>query len=150
MHPRLRRAIQTATLAIPLLLAACLPAPADTVDHSQHMMTMPAASATNGDLPENPIPASDDSLAAGALLYEQNCLVCHGPQGRGDGPAGLALNPPPADLSIHTEPGLHPDGQLFVWITGGKAGSAMPAFETLLTEDERWHLVNYIRSLYQP
>lgn len=150
MHQSLRRAVQITILAIPLLLTACVPAPATTVDHSQHMMTMPAASAMSGELPDNPIPSSDESLAAGAALYEQNCLVCHGPQGRGDGPAGLALNPPPADLSIHTEPGVHPDGQLFLWISEGVAGTAMPAFQDLLAEEERWHLVNYIRSLYQP
>ncbi len=150
MQLSLRRAIQMSILVCLPVLAGCAETPAATVDHSQHMMTMPADSATNGELPDNPIPTSDDSLATGALLYEQNCLVCHGPQGRGDGPAGLALNPPPADLSIHTEPGVHLDGQLYLWISEGVPGSAMPAFETLLTEDERWHLVNYIRSLYQP
>jgi mono/diheme cytochrome c family protein/uncharacterized membrane protein len=95
----------------------------------------------------NPVPATDASLLSGKSFYEQNCLPCHGPQGKGDGPAGLALRPPPADLTIHTAPGVHPDGQLFEWITNGYPGSAMPAFSKLLTEEQRWNLVNYIRTL---
>jgi mono/diheme cytochrome c family protein len=94
----------------------------------------------------NPIPANAASISQGGRLYEGNCLPCHGPQGKGDGPVGLTLNPRPADLSQHTLPGLHPDGQLFEWISKGYPGSVMPAFEGTLTEEDRWHLVNYIRT----
>ncbi len=94
----------------------------------------------------NPVPASDRSLEAGQSLYESNCLPCHGPEGKGDGPAGLALHPPPADLTIHTAPGVHPDGQLFEWITNGYPGSAMPVFGERLDDVQRWDLVNYIRT----
>lgn len=95
----------------------------------------------------NPVPASAASIRTGEALYSQNCAPCHGVQGKGDGPAGMALNPRPGDLTVHAAPGIHTDGQLFEWISGGFPGSAMPAFEELLTEEERWHLVNYIRSL---
>ncbi|TAK11213.1 MAG: c-type cytochrome [Anaerolineae bacterium] len=105
---------------------------------------------TTPSLRVNPIAPNAASLLEGAAIYDEFCVVCHGPQGRGDGPAGLALNPPPANLSIHTAPGVHPDGQLYLWISEGVPGTAMPAFQDLFSEDERWHLVNYIRSLYQP
>jgi copper transport protein len=95
----------------------------------------------------NPVPATQSSIQAGQALYESNCLPCHGPTGKGDGPAGLALRPPPADLTIHTKPGVHPDGQLFEWISNGYPGSAMPAFASRLSEEQRWQLVNYIRTL---
>jgi mono/diheme cytochrome c family protein len=87
------------------------------------------------------------SIAAGKTLYEHNCLACHGLTGKGDGPAGLALNPRPADLSYHAIPGVHTDGQLFDWISNGFPNSAMPAFASKLSEDDRWNLVNYIRTL---
>jgi copper transport protein len=95
----------------------------------------------------NPIAPNQESIAIGRALYEANCLPCHGPAGRGDGPVGLTLNPRPADLSLHVVPGVHSDGQLFEWITYGFEGSVMPAFQGVLTDDQRWHLVNYIRTL---
>ncbi len=101
-------------------------------------------------LPVNPILPSVASIAAGEALYQERCLPCHGVSGRGDGPVGLSLNPRPADLTLHTAPGVHPDGQLFLWISQGYPGSAMPAFESLLSEEQRWNLVNYIRTLAQP
>jgi copper transport protein len=94
----------------------------------------------------NPFPPGLASTQIGAPLYAEYCLPCHGSEGKGDGPAGLAMNPPPADLTIHTAPGVHPDGQLFEWITNGFPGSVMPAFSEILTEEQRWHMVNYIRT----
>jgi len=93
----------------------------------------------------NPIPPSAESISRGSALYQPNCAACHGEGGRGDGPAGVALNPPPADLAIHTQPGVHTDGQLFTWIADGFPGSAMPAWRGELSDDEIWDLVNFIR-----
>jgi copper transport protein len=98
----------------------------------------------------NPVPPLARSLQQGGDLYRTNCVPCHGVDGRGDGPAGRRMNPPPADLTIHTAPGVHPDGQLFEWISSGYPGSVMPAFDETLTEDDRWDLVNYIRTLGTP
>jgi copper transport protein len=96
----------------------------------------------------NPIPPNIDSVTAGGELYQRNCVPCHGITGRGDGPVGLTLNPPPADLTIHTAPGVHPDGQLFLWISDGFPGaSAMPAFRSVIPDEDRWNLVNYLRTL---
>lgn len=96
----------------------------------------------------NPVPPNADSVTAGGELYQRNCVPCHGLTGRGDGPVGLTLNPPPANLTIHTVPGVHPDGQLYLWISDGFPGaSAMPAFRTVLADEDRWNLVNYLRTL---
>jgi copper transport protein len=96
----------------------------------------------------NPIPSNPQSISAGRTLFEVNCVPCHGLRGKGDGPVGITLNPRPADLTIHAAPGLHADGQLYEWITNGFPGNpVMPAFEDRLTNEERWHLVNYIRTL---
>jgi copper transport protein len=95
----------------------------------------------------NPIPPNQTSVAAGQAIYRVQCLPCHGPTGRGDGPVGLTLIPPPADLYLHTQPGVHPDGRLYGWITNGfPSNSQMPIFKQILTDEDRWHLVNYIRT----
>ncbi|MGH2607222.1 MAG: c-type cytochrome, partial [Anaerolineales bacterium] len=95
----------------------------------------------------NPMAPTSDSVARGAELYQVHCAACHGVSGRGDGPVGLTLRPPPADFSQHAVPGVHSDGQLFEWISRGYPGSVMPAFEDRLSEEDRWHLVNFIRTL---
>ena len=95
----------------------------------------------------NPIPPNSESIAAGQALYSTYCASCHGVSGKGDGPVGLTLNPRPADLRQHAIPGVHADAQLFEWVTNGFPGSRMPAFKTALSDTERWHLVNFIRTL---
>ena len=75
---------------------------------------------------------------------ETNCVPCHGPGGKGDGPAAAALPPPkPADWTsakVQSET----DGELFWKISNGRG--AMPPWKHL-PEQERWELVNYIRTL---
>jgi putative copper resistance protein D len=58
------------------------------------------------------------------------------------------LVPPPADLSTHVP--LHTDGQIFYFITNGFPGTAMPSFANALTDQQRWDLVNYLRTLATP
>jgi mono/diheme cytochrome c family protein len=95
----------------------------------------------------SPIAASAESVSAGRAIYQQRCLPCHGPRGRGDGPAGAALDPRPADLVLHVP--QHPDGELFYFISRGIPGSAMPAWRDVLSETERWEVVTYLRALAQ-
>ncbi len=72
------------------------------------------------------------------------CIACHGPGGKGDGPASKALNPKPADhTSARTQ--AQTDGELFWKITNGKG--MMVGWEKIIKEEDRWHLVNYIRTL---
>ena len=92
----------------------------------------------------NPFPPTADSLEIGQRLYTENCQSCHGVAGRGDGPQAAGLNPPPLDLVVHVP--LHPDGALFGFIQNGIPGTAMPAWGNKLTNEEIWHIVNYIRT----
>jgi copper transport protein len=96
-------------------------------------------------LPErNPYPPTAESLRTGQRLYRAHCAVCHGSEGRGDGPAAASLVPRPADLRRTRR---MTDALLFTRITQGLPGTAMPAFRDTLTDEERWHVVNYLRAL---
>jgi mono/diheme cytochrome c family protein len=97
-----------------------------------------------------PVQPDAASISAGKMVYAQQCVACHGTEGKGDGPIGLTLNPRPADLTVHAVVGVHTDDELFGWITNGYPGSAMPAFGPLLSDTDRWNLVNYIRTLAPP
>ena len=94
---------------------------------------------------QNPFAPTPDSLAAGEQVYRIDCASCHGVTGRGDGPAGLALNPRPADFRVHMAAG-HTDGELFYWLSDGVRGTSMPAFKERLAEEQRWHVINFIRT----
>jgi mono/diheme cytochrome c family protein/uncharacterized membrane protein len=96
----------------------------------------------------DPIPPDERSLRVGEQVYTTYCSTCHGESGRGDGPAGLRLVPRPADLRIHSQPGVHTDGEMFYWVSYGYPGSAMPAWKDTLTEEERWDVINYIRATF--
>lgn len=101
---------------------------------------------TPGRFLTNPILPDAESIAIGERLYQENCTGCHGPTGLGDGPAGTALFPPPANFTAgHTA--SHADGDLFYWIRTGVPGTAMVGFEDQFSRSEMWHLVNYIRRL---
>ena len=96
----------------------------------------------------NPIEASDASIAQGADLYAENCAVCHGEDGEGNGPAAAGLEVPPADLhEDHVQ--ANSDGALFYIISHSSPDSPMPAWEDALSEDERWHVVNFLRTFAQ-
>ncbi len=88
-------------------------------------------------------PFAAPSIARGAPLYAQNCSVCHGASGRGDGPLAGKLPIRPADL---TEPHLfaHKVGELYWWISNGRDNGVMPGFANKLTPDQRWDLINFV------
>ena len=91
------------------------------------------------------IASTPPSIARGRALFVSHCAVCHGTEGRGDGPAAGGLLQRPADLTAaHTAD--HTPGDLFWWITHG-LGLAMPAFGDQLSVGDRWDLVNFVRTL---
>jgi mono/diheme cytochrome c family protein len=97
----------------------------------------------------NLVPADEDSLLRGAAIYEQHCTTCHGDGGMGDGPAGQQLDPPPAAIA-HTSRMLG-DDYLFWRISEGGGhepfSSAMPRWQDILTDSDRWDVINYVRAL---
>ncbi|MGI4978133.1 MAG: CopD family protein, partial [Janthinobacterium lividum] len=89
------------------------------------------------------------SIAQGAALYPGQCAGCHGAQGHGDGPAAAGLAVPPADLTA-AHLWMHADGALFWWLSHGiegpEGGMAMPGFASVLSAEERWALIDYVRA----
>jgi mono/diheme cytochrome c family protein len=93
---------------------------------------------------KSPVAATEAALAAGQKLYSKTCAMCHGKTGDADGPAVIELNVPPAKLSA-SQLATESDGSLFWKITTGK--KPMPAYGKRLSETDRWHVINYIRTL---
>ena len=102
-------------------------------------------------IPRHP-PASRVTRERGKKLYEVNCEKCHGARGTGDGAAAAFLQPRPRDLTAAaykfrtTEFGLLPtDEDIYRTITRGADGTSMPPWQAVLTDEERWALVDYIK-----
>lgn len=96
------------------------------------------------------IPDQAPSLARGAEVYRQICAACHGVVGRADGPQAPGLDPPPSNLS--EAPALAGSSPLDFYrrVTIGVAGTAMPAYETLLSPGDRWAVALYASTLRLP
>lgn len=94
---------------------------------------------------KNPLLASDKVLARGKHGYDNYCLICHGPEGQGDGPL-IPKFPNPPSL---TNKGIkaYADGRLYHVITKGYGD--MPSHEVQLRDKDRWAVVHYIRYIQQ-
>lgn len=89
-----------------------------------------------------------DMVKHGAKVYAQNCAMCHGAEGKGDGTAGAGLNPKPRNLV--TGPWKKGGGYigLYTVLTEGLAGTSMAAYAHLSSGD-RWALVQFVDSITQ-
>lgn len=92
-------------------------------------------------------PAITPDPARGAPLFAQQCSICHGDTGKGDGPAGIGLQPPPADLTARARLDQLSLYDLRTVIGLGVAGTDMPAFADQLDERQRWDLAAYVAGL---
>jgi copper resistance protein D len=90
-------------------------------------------------------PYAAASVIRGAAVYTENCALCHGAKGGGDGPAATGRPVRPADL---TEPHLfaHSPGDLYWWVSHGRDDGVMPGFASVLKPSQRWDVINFIRA----
>jgi mono/diheme cytochrome c family protein len=93
----------------------------------------------------NPLKASQADLPGAHKLYLDKCAECHGDTGKGDGPQGRMYDPLPKNLTDAAHMNSVSDGELFYKISEGHR--PMPAFRKRLTEEQRWQLVLFLRSL---
>ena len=125
----------TLLLAV-LALTACGNDGAETVA-SPNVVPADFAGKTN--------PLDADAAEAGAEIYQANCQSCHGSRGHGDGPSAAVLNPAPKNLAeLQAQVG---DDYLFWRINTGKDGTAMVPWKGILTEEQIWQVITFIRTL---
>lgn len=117
-------------------------------DFSQNTWELPE----NADKTKNPTEATPESIAKGKELYLErtkgNCIFCHGETGAGN-EASIAsgrLRRKPADLTNKERMTAMTDGEIFWKVSKGITG-IMPPGEKRMNEEERWHVVNYIKTL---
>jgi mono/diheme cytochrome c family protein len=96
----------------------------------------------------NPVPATNASIAAGMMTYDDRCVSCHGDKGDGNGKRAPKLSVQPTDFTDAEDMARLTDGDLFWRMTVGRR--PMPAFKGRLSEQERWELVDYIRTFAAP
>lgn len=83
----------------------------------------------------------DATSKEGEVIYTKNCVSCHGNPGKGN--SLKTLKPIPPDLSSVQTQNLT-DGELFYILVTGRM--LMPSFQNVLSENERWKVISYIRS----
>ena len=102
----------------------------------------------------NPVPAGPEAVARGRALYTEHCANCHGPKGKGDGPDAKPGHDAPHDLSDPALQARMTDGEIFWKLTEGRSDGGhvlMPGFaEDIQSEEDRWKVVRYVRTLKGP
>ncbi|WP_028635559.1 FTR1 family protein [Pseudomonas parafulva] len=91
-------------------------------------------------------PVITPDQARGASLYAQNCSICHGDTGAGDGPAGVGLEPAPANLRNTERLDQLSLFDLYNTLALGIDGTEMPSFADQLDDRQRWDVAAYIAS----
>ena len=96
---------------------------------------------------KNPVPVNAASIASGQAVFQKYCRFCHGATGKGDS-ASAPKNMKPSNLTDATWDRGSSDGEIFVVIQEGAGPEyLMKSLKGKLTDQDTWHLVNYVRSL---
>ena len=104
----------------------------------------------------NPLTASEEMIAKGKMLFEGKafCKACHGADGKGLGgdiKPGSLKGPLPRNFTDKRWQAVRTDGELFWILKNGSKGTAMASFVPLvLTEEEAWQVLLYVRSFGRP
>ncbi len=96
---------------------------------------------------KNPVPATPESVRKGGDLFAIYCTPCHGAAGKGDGLVAAKFVPPP-DLTSADLQKVRTDGYWESYLSVG--GAVMPSYGEALSPEERWEVVNYVRTLGKP
>ena len=95
----------------------------------------------------NPLPATSENAAEGQQNFSHYCFVCHGLDGQNTGVPFADATSPRVPSLASTEVQTYTDGQLYWVIKNGLWPSGMPASRGILTDEEIWSIVTYVRNL---
>ena len=93
------------------------------------------------------VPIDAISIVAGAHLYAENCVNCHGPQGKGTKPVADPDLRDPTDLLTQEHTAKYTVGNVFHQLSSGIPGTEMPGYADKLSEEERWDLINFLHAM---
>jgi putative copper resistance protein D len=94
-----------------------------------------------------PVPFDTISIANGSALFAENCVACHGLQGKGNGVLAKSFAKPPVDMLTEPHTAKHTAGDFFHWLTYGIPDTGMPTFADKLSEEDRWDVVNFLHAM---
>ena len=133
-------------LAFLLVAAGCKASPPTKVERSVMRWTKHTVTVRNKS-EQNPLPVTPENLAAGKEAFSHYCVACHGMDGQNTGvPFADTMSPPVPKLNS-PEIQTYTDGQLKWVIDNGIEPSGMPSSKGILSEDEIWSAVLFIRHL---
>ncbi len=92
-------------------------------------------------------PSTPESIVAGKAVFFEYCSGCHGRRADGRGPQSLNLIPRPQNLRNAQFVKYLTDDRMYTSVSGGVRGTAMPAFELMISTEKRWQVIHYLRSL---
>ena len=144
--PTVRAAAAWLALALACGLAGCRAEPPGRAERAaatfvKHHLTV------GGGRERNPVPDTPELVARGRETFRLACATCHGADGRaGDVPFAAAMSPPIPSLAS-AEVQAYTDGQLHWIVANGLSPSGMPAWRDLLSDEEIWRIVRWLRRL---
>jgi mono/diheme cytochrome c family protein len=148
----MKRMILAATLAL-IAISFTVACGGNTAAPKGNQPAVAARPETPADFKDkkNALNGNADAIKAGESQFKTACVSCHGAEADGNADAGKALKPQASNLRSADFQAMS-DGYIFWRITKGGvganiAGSAMQAYDAQFTDDQRWQLVAYLRSL---
>lgn len=102
-------------------------------------MAIAASVKSSRDL-KSPLPANDDTLKAGADVYNGNCAMCHGAFQQPKPDLAKYMFPPPPQLLADEKMTEDPEGQVYWIVTNGIRMTGMPAFDKIIDQNRRWQV----------
>lgn len=142
----MRRLASAWALAFLVLIAGCSASPPSKVESSVIKWTKHTVTVRNKS-ERNPLSLTGENLAAGKEAFSHYCVACHGMDGQNTGVPFADAMSPPVPLLNSPEVQSYTDGQLKWVIDNGIKPSGMPGSKGILSDDEIWSTVLFIRHL---